>query len=106
MEKNIAPLDFEEQLYKIEDKIQELKTLSEESGMDLDSQIATLTKQALDFKQELYANLKPSQKLQIARHPMRPNFLDYTTLLCDDFIELHGDRAGTDDRAIDRKSVV
>ncbi len=100
MERTIAPLDFEEQLYKIEDKITELKNLSEESGMDLDSQIETLTQQALEFKQELYANLKPSQKLQIARHPMRPNFLDYTKLLCDDFIELHGDREGTDDRAI------
>lgn len=100
MERTIAPLDFEEQLYKIEDKITELKTLSEESGMDLDAQIDTLTQQALEFKQELYSNLKPSQKLQISRHPMRPNFLDYTKLLSDDFIELHGDRAGADDRAI------
>lgn len=100
MEKTIAPLDFEEQLYKIEDKIKELKNLSEESGMNLDSQIETLTQQALEFKQELYNNLKPAQKLQIARHPMRPNFLDYTKLLCEDFIELHGDREGFDDRAI------
>lgn len=100
MERTIAPLEFEEQLYKIEDKITELKTLSTESGMDLESQIETLTQQALEFKQELYANLKPSQKLLIARHPMRPNFLDYTTLLSDDFIELHGDREGSDDRAI------
>lgn len=100
MTKNIAPLDFEEQLYKIEDKIQELQNLSNESGMDLKDQIDTLTKQSEEFKQELYANLKPSQKLQIARHPMRPNFLDYTKLLSDDFIELHGDRAGSDDRAI------
>jgi len=100
MERVIAPLEFEEQLYKIEDKITELKTLSTESGMDLKEQIETLSKQALEFKQELYANLKPSQKLQIARHPMRPNFLEYTQLLSDDFIELHGDRAGFDDRAI------
>lgn len=100
MSKNVAPLDFEEQLYKIEDKIEELKTLSSESGMDLQDQIDTLTKQSEEFKQELYANLKPSQKLQIARHPMRPNFLDYTKLLTDDFMELHGDRAGADDRAM------
>jgi acetyl-CoA carboxylase carboxyl transferase subunit alpha len=100
MERTIAPLEFEEQLYKIEDKITELKNLSVESGMNLEEQIETLTKQALEFKQELYANLKPSQKLQIARHPMRPNFLEYTKLLSDDFIELHGDRAGSDDRAI------
>ena len=100
MERTIAPLEFEEQLYKIEDKITELKNLSLESGMNLEEQIETLTKQALEFKQELYSNLKPSQKLQIARHPMRPNFLEYTKLLSDDFIELHGDRAGADDRAI------
>lgn len=100
MERVIAPLEFEEQLYKIEDKITELRVLSAESGMDLKEQIETLTKQALEFKQELYANLKPSQKLQIARHPMRPNFLEYTHLLSDDFIEMHGDREGTDDRAI------
>lgn len=100
MERTIAPLEFEEQLYKIEDKITELKNLSAESGMNLEEQIETLTNQAFEFKQELYANLKPSQKLQIARHPMRPNFLEYTQLLSDDFIELHGDRAGSDDRAI------
>jgi len=93
-------LEFEEQLYKIEDKITELKNLSAESGMNLQEQIDTLTQQALEFKQDLYANLKPSQKLQMARHPMRPNFLEYTQLLSNDFIELHGDRAGTDDRAI------
>lgn len=48
----------------------------------------------------MYANLKPSQKLQIARHPERPNFLDYVNRICTDFIELHGDRDGMDDRAI------
>lgn len=100
MNRAIAPLEFEEQLYKIEDKIVELKNLSAESGMDLKDQIAMLTQQALDFKKELYGNLKPAQKLQIARHPMRPNFLEYTKLLSDDFIELHGDREGFDDRAI------
>ena len=44
--------------------------------------------------------MKPSQKLQIARHPERPKFLDYVNLMCDEFIELHGDREGMDDRAI------
>ena len=44
--------------------------------------------------------MKPSQKLQIARHPERPKFLDYVDLICEDFIELHGDREGMDDRAI------
>lgn len=68
--------------------------------MDLNKEIETFEQQAEDYKKELYANLKPSQKLQIARHPERPNFLDYVDLMCEDFIELHGDRTGCDERAI------
>ena len=48
----------------------------------------------------MYDNLEAYQKLQIARHPQRPNFLDYINLMTEDFIELHGDREGSDDRAI------
>lgn len=68
--------------------------------MDLTKEIETFEQQAEDYKKDLYANLKPSQKLQIARHPERPNFLDYVNLICEDFIELHGDHEGMDDRAI------
>ena len=85
---------------EIQEKIEELKKISAESGMDLNKEIETFEQQADDYKKELYANLKPSQKLQIARHPERPNFLDYVNLMCTDFIELHGDREGMDDRAI------
>lgn len=93
-------LEFEKPIVEIQKKIDELKQMSEASGMDLDSQIETFEQQAQDYKKELYSKLKPSQKLQIARHPERPKFLDYVELLCDDFIELHGDREGMDDRAI------
>ena len=93
-------LDFEKPIVEIQNKIDELKKMSEESGMDLDNQIETFEKQAQDYKKELYSKLKPSQKLQIARHPERPKFLDYVNLICDEFIELHGDREGMDDRAI------
>ena len=93
-------LDFEKPIVEIQKKIDELKKMSEESGMDLDNQIETFEKQAQDYKKELYSKLKPSQKLQIARHPERPKFLDYAELMCEDFIELHGDREGMDDRAI------
>lgn len=68
--------------------------------MDLNKEIETFEQQAEDYKKDLYSNLKPSQKLQIARHPERPNFLDYITHMCEDFIELHGDHEGMDDRAI------
>ncbi len=93
-------LDFEKPIMEIQEKIEELKKISAESGMDLNKEIETFEQQADDYKKELYANLKPAQKLQIARHPERPNFLDYVSHICTDFIELHGDRTGMDDRAI------
>ena len=93
-------LEFEKPLYEIQEKIQELKKISESSGMDVSKQIENFEKQALEYKKEVYANLTPSQRLQIARHSDRPNFLDYVKLITTDFIELHGDREGTDDRAI------
>ncbi len=93
-------LDFEKPITEIQEKIDELKKISLESGMDLNKEIETFEQQAEDYKKELYANLKPSQKLQIARHPERPNFLDYIENMCTNFIELHGDRTGCDDRAI------
>ena len=93
-------LDFEKPIIDIQNKIDELKKMSEASGLDMDSQIETFERQAEDYKKELYSKLKPSQKLQIARHQERPKFLDYVELICEDFIELHGDREGMDDRAI------
>ncbi len=93
-------LDFEKPIMEIQEKIEELKKISLESGMDLDKEIETFEQQADDYRKELYSNLKPSQKMQIARHPERPNFLDYVNLMCTDFVELHGDREGSDDRAI------
>lgn len=93
-------LDFEKPIIDIQNKIEELRQLSENSGLDLQEQIESFEKQAEDKKKELYSTLKPSQKLQISRHPERPKFLDYVNLMCEDFIELHGDREGMDDRAI------
>ena len=93
-------LEFEKPILEIQKKIDELKKMSETSGMDLDKQIKDFEKQAQDYKKELYSKLKPSQKLQIARHPERPKFLDYVEHICENFIEFHGDREGMDDRAI------
>ena len=96
----MAILEFEKPLYEIEEKIKELKKISESSGMDVSDQVELFEKQALEYKKELYSNLTPAQRLQIARHSERPTFLDYVKLMTTDFIELHGDREGTDDRAI------
>ena len=93
-------LDFEQPIYKIQDKIDELKKTSIDTNINYDSEIIKLEEQTQAYKKELYSNLKPYQKLQIARHPQRPNFMDYVQYICDDFIEFHGDRHGTDDKAI------
>lgn len=96
----VAVLEFEKPIMEIQEKIEELKKISLESGMDLNKEIETFEQQAQDYRKELYSNLKPSQKLQIARHPERPNFLDFVNNMCEDFVEFHGDREGMDDRAI------
>ena len=93
-------LDFEKPIIDIENEIEKLRQMSETSGLDLSAQIEDFEKQAKNRKKELYSKLKPSQKLQIARHQERPKFLDYVSMICEDFIELHGDREGMDDRAI------
>ncbi len=96
----MAVLEFEKYVYEIENKIEELRKISAESGMDLSNEIETFEKQKEEYKKELYDNLEPLQKLQIARHSERPNFLDYINLMTTDFMEMHGDREGSDDRAI------
>ncbi len=93
-------LEFEQPIYKMQEKIEELKKISMDTNMDYGKEIDTLEKQTEEYKKELYENLEAYQKLQIARHPQRPNFLDYINLMTEDFIELHGDREGCDDRAI------
>ena len=96
----MAILEFEKPLYEIQKKIEELKKISESSGMDVSNEIKNFEKQALEYKKEVSANLTPSQRLQIARHSDRPTLLDYVKLMTTDFTEFHGDREGTDDRAI------
>ena len=96
----MAVLEFEKYVYEIENKIEELRKISEESGLDLSSEIETFEKQKEEYKKGLYDNLEPLQKLQIARHSERPNFLDYVELMTTNFMEMHGDREGSDDRAI------
>ena len=99
-DKKVQILDFEKPIYIMQEKIEELKKISMDTNMNYNSEIETLEKQTEEYKKELYENLEPYQKLQIARHPMRPNFYDYIHFMTEDFIELHGDREGTDDRAI------
>lgn len=93
-------LDFERPLVELEKRIEELRNFSTEKEIDLSEEIATLEKKAEMLRREIFDNLTPWQRVQIARHPRRPTTLDYIGLIFDEFIELHGDRAFRDDGAM------
>lgn len=92
--------EFEKPLLELEQKIAELQGFSREKGIDLTQEISKLQHKLVRLKKEIYGNLEPWQKVQIARHSERPNFYDYIPLLFEDFMELKGDRLFADDRAI------
>jgi len=93
-------LDFERPILEIESKIQELRSLAAEKGMDAARELESLEQQADRLRTEVYSNLTPWQRVQLARHPKRPYTLDYIASAFEEFTELHGDRQFGDDRAI------
>ncbi|MTI81312.1 MAG: acetyl-CoA carboxylase carboxyltransferase subunit alpha [Firmicutes bacterium] len=95
-----SSLEFERPIIELENKIDELKSFAEEKDIDLSNEINKLENRAEELKKSTYSNLIPWQKVLIARHPERPNALDYIKLLINDFMELHGDRLYGDDPAV------
>jgi acetyl-CoA carboxylase carboxyl transferase subunit alpha len=93
-------LAFEQHLIELENKIAELKVLSENHFIDLSAEIETLTAKLNASRTETYQNLTPWQVTQLARHPQRPLTNDYLRLLFSDFVELHGGRQFPDDKSI------
>jgi acetyl-CoA carboxylase carboxyl transferase subunit alpha len=93
-------LDFEKPLFELQQKIQNIRELAEESGVDVSSQLQPLETKYVQLQEEIFSNLNPSQRLQLARHPRRPSTLDYIQAITDEWIELHGDRGGRDDPAL------
>lgn len=93
-------LDFEKPVYDLRKKITELKGFTEESDMDLSGEIATLESRLEKLERDIYGNLSPWDRVQMARHPKRPTTLDYIDQLFESFIEFHGDRLFGDDEAI------
>ncbi len=93
-------LEFEKPVLELEKQIEEIKQFSREKGIDMEEQILALESKANSLRTEIYKNLSPLQRMQIARHPKRPTFLDYVGMICTDFIELHGDRSFRDDPAM------
>ena len=96
---NNSFLDFERPIAEINDKIQALKDIVDESP-ELLPQIAKLTEEEKKITQKIYSKLSTWQIVQVARHPRRPHTADYISRIFSDFDELHGDRMFGDDSSI------
>ncbi|MFN7662324.1 MAG: acetyl-CoA carboxylase carboxyltransferase subunit alpha [Alphaproteobacteria bacterium] len=93
-------LDFEKQIRDLEEKITDLSKMSENKEIDIVEEVSILQKKLDKMLGDTYKKLSPWEKVQVARHPERPHFLDYVKLLIDDFTELSGDRVFGEDAAI------
>ena len=93
-------LDFEQSIAELENKIEELRFVQDESAVDISDEINRLAEKSQQLTKDIYTRLTPWQVSQIARHPQRPYTLDYVQNIFTDFHELHGDRAFGDDLSI------
>lgn len=91
---------FEKPVVELREKITELKRFTTESDIDLSEEINKLEQRLENLETEIYGNMKPWDRVQMARHSTRPTTLDYIEELFTDFIECHGDRLYGDDAAI------
>jgi acetyl-CoA carboxylase carboxyl transferase subunit alpha len=95
-----ALLEFEKPLVELEQQIEQIRQLARDSEVDVSQQLLQLETLAARRRQEIFTALTPAQKIQVARHPQRPSTLDYIQVITDSWLELHGDRRGSDDQAL------
>lgn len=93
-------LDFEKPIAELEGKLGDMKELAKSSDVNVDDAIKTLEKKITELKKDTFANLTRWQRVQLSRHPERPYTFDYIYEITEEFVELHGDRAVKDDKAM------
>lgn len=93
-------LPFEQPVEQLRIKIEELKRVTEDADIDMSAEVQRLEEKLHEVETAVYTNISAWNRVQIARHPERPTTLFYIEQMCDDFIELHGDRLYGDDAAI------
>ena len=93
-------LDFEKPIADLESRLAEMKKLAETSQVDVSAAVASLEESIEHLRSDIFRNLTRWQRVQLSRHADRPYTLDYISLMCDQFIELHGDRTVGDDPAM------
>jgi acetyl-CoA carboxylase carboxyl transferase subunit alpha len=93
-------LDFEKPVVELETRIKELREFATSSNVEVGEEVQRLERKVERLRREIYTKLTRWQRVQLARHPRRPYTLDYVQLLCQDFMELHGDRGFRDDPSV------
>ena len=97
---NLNFLDFEQPIADLEAKIEALRYVGDDSGLNISEEIARLREKSRALTESIFSKLTAAQIAQLARHPQRPYLLDYVERIFTDFEELHGDRAYADDPAM------
>ena len=92
--------DFEKPIVDLQIQIDKVKQIAERTKVDMSNTLSELEVKIEATRQQIYSNLSGWQNVQISRHPERPYTLSYIEMICDDFIEMHGDRTVKDDKAI------
>ena len=92
--------DFEKPIEDLQVQLEKVKQVAEKTKVDMSATIRELEQELEATRNRVYENLNGWQNVQMSRHPERPQTLDYISLICDDFIELHGDRNFGDDKAM------
>jgi acetyl-CoA carboxylase carboxyl transferase subunit alpha len=95
----LTPLPFEKPIIALETQLEQLEQQANPSPQLLD-EVRQMRLAVQRLTREVYENLNPWETVSVARHPNRPQAMDYIELIFDEFVELHGDRAYGDDRAI------
>jgi acetyl-CoA carboxylase carboxyl transferase subunit alpha len=100
MEQIKTSFDFEKPITELMQQIEKVKQVAEKTKVDMSATLVELEEKLAATQNALYTNLTGWQEVQLSRHPERPQTLDYISLICDDFVEMHGDRTVGDDKAI------
>ena len=93
-------LDFEKPIASLETKLEEMKKLAIDNNVDVSLAVSQLENSIEELRKDTFSNLTRWQRVQLSRHPERPYTLDYIEQMCDEFIEIHGDRTVGDDKAM------
>ncbi len=93
-------LDFEKPVLEMEKRIEELREFSSSRQIDLSEEISRMEERLAQMQRKIFSSLTPWQRVQLARHPMRPQSTDYIAMMLEDFVELKGDRLFREDPAV------